>query len=173
MKQTMIDYMKRPKYDEYFTPVEAIKPLLPFIRKPFKCWEPCDPKGTSNITRQLKKDGHKVACTGLPETDFLGTLTIPHSIDVIITNPPYSLKNHFLERCVRLDIPFCLLLPITTLEGKQRGELFRKHGIQVLVLDKRIQFIKDKSNWFNVSWFCSPGILPRDLVFAEVKEVVA
>jgi hypothetical protein len=176
----MIDYGKRPKYDEYFTPAAAVKPLLPYIRKwtggngAACCWEPCDPKGTSSISRQLKKDGHKVVHTGLPKHDFLKTNSLPKGgLDIIITNPPYSLKDKFLAKCFEFALPFCLLLPITTFEGVNRGRMFREHGIQVLVLDRRTQFIDGKSNWFNVSWFCWPDILPKDLIFAEMREGAA
>ena len=79
-----------------------------------------------------------------------------------------SRQDEFLQRCYELNKPFCLLLPITTLEGKKRGEMFRKYGIEVLVLDKRINFMKNKKNvWFNTSWFCW-NVLPEKLIFEKV-----
>ena len=98
---------------------------------------------------------------------------------MIITNPPYSLKDEFLKRCYEYKKPFCLLLPITALEGKARGQMFRENGIEVLVLDGRVQFmenmIKDynktkSGNWFNTSWFCW-NVLKDKLIFEKlVKE---
>ena len=90
---------------------------------------------------------------------------------MIITNPPYSLKDKFIEKCYNFRKPFCLLLPITSLEGKYRGNLFRKNGIEVLVFDKRINFINcnKKNNWFNTSWFCH-NVLPEKLIFEELKK---
>ena len=58
-----------------------------------------------------------------------------------------------------------LLLPLTALEGKERTKLYRKYGIELIVLDKRINFMKEKKNvWFNTSWFCS-GVCNEKLKF--------
>lgn len=79
--------------------------------------------------------------------------------DMIVTNPPYSLKNDFLKKCYEYNKPFALLLPITALEGVERGEMFREKGISVVVLDRRINFknyedVGKKSGcWFNSSWY--------------------
>ena len=97
---------------------------------------------------------------------------VDFDFDIIVTNPPYSLKDDFLKRCYEYGKPFCLLLPITSLEGIKRGKLFRENGIELIVLDKRCNFINsnDKNNWFNTSWFCYK-VLPRQLIFEElIKE---
>lgn len=101
------------------------------------------------------------------------------NFDMIITNPPYSLKDEFLKKCYEWNKPFALLLPITALEGKARGgAMYRQHGVEVLVLDGRVQFMenmvknynKTKSgNWFNTSWFCH-NILPDKLIFKELNK---
>lgn len=98
---------------------------------------------------------------------------------MIITNPPYSLKDDFLKRCYEYKKPFCLLLPITALEGKVRGQMFRENGIEVLVLDGRVQFMKNmikdynkskSGSWFNTSWFCW-NVLKDKLIFEKlIKE---
>ena len=69
---------------------------------------------------------------------------------MIITNPPYSLKDDFLKKCYEYKKPFCLLLPITSLEGTERGNMFRENGIEVIVFDKRIEFLKDIPNFFQI-----------------------
>ena len=90
---------------------------------------------------------------------------------MIITNPPYSLKDKFIEKCYEWNKPFCLLLPITALEGKKRGNLFRKYSIEVMIFDGRIQYMKEKNNWFNTSWFCYK-VLPKQLIFEQLKKEV-
>lgn len=63
-----------------------------------------------------------------------------------------------------------LLLPLTALEGKERGKLYREKGIELIVLDKRINFMKEKKNvWFNTSWFCY-GICNKLLIFECVGD---
>lgn len=163
MKQAMIDYMKKGKNDELYTPQEAILPILKYLDKDKIYWE-CTDFGESNITKVLKENGFKVISTSKNEIDFLKD-DINFEFNAIITNPPYSLKNEFLKRCYEYQKPFMLLLPLTALEGKERGKLYREKGIEVIVLDKRINFMKEKKNvWFNTSWFCH-GICKEKLNF--------
>ena len=169
MKKAMITYIQRPKCDELYTPSEAIYPLLPYLPRNKIYWE-CTDFGGSNITMVLRENGFKVVSTGKLKDNFDFLKDTPNfEFDIIITNPPYSLKKAFLKKCYEYNKPFALLLPIHTLEGVERGKLFRRYGIQVLVLDRRIQFMKHKNNaWFNVSWFCWK-LLPESLIFTEVK----
>lgn len=61
-----------------------------------------------------------------------------------------------------------LLLPITALEGKERNKLYKEKGIELIVLNKRINFMKEKKNvYFNTSWFCH-NICKNQLNFEEV-----
>lgn len=153
MKQAMINYMQQEKNDELYTPDEAVLPILKYLDKDKIYWE-CTDFGESNITKILKENGFKVVHTNKNEVNFLED-DVDFEFDVIITNPPYSLKNEFLKKCYEYQKPFMLLLPLTALEGKERGTLYRKYGVEVIVLDKRINFMKEKKNvWFNTSWFC-------------------
>lgn len=165
MKRVLID--SKP-YDEFYTPSYAITPLLEYIPKDkeLTIWEPTD-FGGSNITKVLEANGFSVVHTSKEEIDFLKDEP-NFEFDMIVTNPPYSLKDEFLEKCYELGKPFCLLLPITSLEGIKRGKMFRENGIEVLVFDKRCNFMNTKGNWFNTSWFCW-HVLPEKLVFKELN----
>jgi len=167
MKQAMINYIKNVKNDELYTPVEGILPLLKYLPKDFIYWE-CTDFGDSNITKVLKNNGYKIITTHI-NTGFDFLKDEPNfDFDCIITNPPYSKKDKFLERAYELGKPFCFLLPITALEGVNRGKLYRKYGIEVLVLDRRLNFMKNKKGtWFNTSWFCWK-ILPEKLIFESI-----
>jgi len=154
-------------FSNLYTPSKAIQPLLKYLPTDGVFWE-CTDFGGSNITKLLRKSGRNVISTHIDsDVDFLIQEPQEH-YDYIITNPPYNIKDKFLTRAYELGKPFCFLLPITSLEGIYRGKLYRKYGIQVLVLDKRIDFTGKKSNWFNTSWFCWK-MLPRDLIFEKVK----
>lgn len=171
MKKAMIDYMKNVKNDELYTPSYAVEPLLKYLNnKKITIWE-CTDFGSSNITNVLHGGGYNVISTHKDNFNFL-TDTPDFDFDMIITNPPYSLKDEFIKKCYEYGKPFCLLLPITSLEGVERGKMFRKNGIELLVFDKRCNFIYDntkKSNWFNTSWFCW-NVLPKQLIFEELKK---
>ena len=156
------------KNDEFYTPLYAIEPLLKYIPKNITIWEATD-YGKSNISLALENHGCKVIKTHIKDGINFIDYNPTFNYDMIITNPPYTQKNEFLEKCYKLNKPFALLLPLTALEGIERGKLFRKYGIDLLVLDKRIEFIENKSNWFNTSWF-TWHILPKALIFEELKK---
>lgn len=115
--------------DEFFTPKYALNPLLPFLRKEWVIWECAWGKGT--LANHLKKKGFEVI--GESYKDFLNKdLDLnKNGFNCIITNPPYSKKDEFLERAFEIGKPFALLLPLTTLEGIKRNILFKKYGIQI------------------------------------------
>ena len=170
MKKAMIDYMKNVKNDELYTPEYAIIPLLKYLPNNIVIWE-CTDFGKSNITKILKQNGYKVITTHKNNFDCL-TDTPNFQFDMIITNPPYSLKDEFLEKCYEYKKSFALLLPLTSLEGINRGKMYRENGIELLVFDRRCNFIYDndkKSNWFNTSWFCYK-VLPKQLIFEELNQ---
>lgn len=167
MKKTMINYMQKEKFDNLYTPDYAIEPLLKYIPKGITIWECCD-FGGSKITRLLKKHGCNVISTDKEENFF--EYKPNENFDMIITNPPYSLKDDFIKKCYEWNKPFCLLLPITSLEGKTRGAMFRKYGIEVMVFDSRVEYLDNKrGNWFNTSWFCH-NVLPKQLIFEELNK---
>ena len=166
MKQAMISYMQNVKNDELYTPKYAVTPLLKYLPKDIKIWE-CTDFGQSNITNVLVGGGYNVLSTKKENFDFLKDKA-DFDFDMIITNPPYSLKDEFIKKCYEYGKPFCLLLPITALEGIERGKLWRKYGIDLLVFDKRNEFM-GKSCYFNTSWFCWK-VLPKQLIFEELKK---
>jgi len=170
MKRAMIDYMQNEKNDELYTPEYAINPLLKYLPKNVKIWE-CTDYGNSNIAKMLKEKGYEVISTHKKDFDFL-TDRATFAFDMIITNPPYSLKDKFIEKCYEYGKPFCLLLPLTCLEGINRGNMYRENGIELLVFDCRCNFICDnpkKNNWFNTSWFCW-NVLPKQLIFKKLNK---
>ena len=149
----------KEKSDEYSTPSYALLPLLEYLPKDKMIWECTDTSGS--ISSFLKGKGYKVVST---EDNFL-LYNMPKG-DIIVTNPPYSLKTEFLQHSYELGIPFAFLLPITALEGYNRQELYRKYGISLILFNKRIQFRTNSSGaWFATAWFTHGLNLPKDLNF--------
>lgn len=109
MKKALINYIKKEKFDDIYTPSYAIKPLLKYIPRNITVWECCD-FGKSEITRLLKEHGCEVISTD-KEENFFEYIPDKH-FDMIITNPPYSLKDDFIAKCYEWGKPFALLLPI-------------------------------------------------------------
>lgn len=154
--------------DEFGTPKEAIYPLITYLKKDWRIWE-CA-WGNGSLAKHLRSEGFEVC--GSEAIDFLEIPMPLEDFDCIITNPPYSMKEEFLEKCYEYGKPFALLMPLTALEGKRRGEIFRKYGISLIIPNKRINFItpsgKGSGSWFQVAWFCWKLDLPKELNFVEL-----
>jgi len=159
--------------DEFSTPKYALKPLLPFLKKSVTIWE-CA-WGDGDLAKHLKKEGFEVI--GESYKDFLDEdfSLNKKGFDMIVTNPPYSKKDEFLKRAYELGKPFAFLMPLTTLEGIKRGALFKKYGLQLIIPNRRINFItpsgKGSGAWFQTAWFCWKMNLPKDIMFVELNKI--
>ena len=152
----------KEKSDEYPTPSYALLPLLEYLPKDKVIWECTDTSGS--ISSFLNEKGYNVVST---DDNFL--LYNRPKGDIIVTNPPYSLKTEFLQHSYELEIPFAFLLPITALEGFKRQELYRKYGISLILFNKRIQFRSNRAGaWFATAWFTHGLNLPDNLNFFEL-----
>ena len=171
-------WSKREKFDmpdECYTPENAIYPLLPYI-KDFKTIWDCA-FGSGLLAEHLNKFGFNVV--GHINYDFLKQDSDKITgFDIIITNPPYSLKDKFLEKLFEIDKPFAMLLPLTTLEGIKRGKMFKDKNIQMIIPNRRINFAfpdgrkKKSSCWFATAWFCYKMDLPNQLNFVELNDAL-
>ena len=138
--------------DECYTPagqMKFIKHLIPDYVKTI--WCPCDTIN-SNIYKDLEAMGYSVIISH-KDVDYNFFNYEPMFYDCIITNPPYSIKDKFIQRCFELGKPFFLLLPLTALEGKKRHNMYKKYGLNVAVNSNRIEFTGKNGVWFNTSWF--------------------
>ena len=153
--------------DDYQTPPGTVLPLLPYLPAG-TIWECACGKGY--LVEGLRQAGRRVIATD--KKDGKNFLTWqPPDWHCLVTNPPFSLKNEFLARAYDLGKPFAFLLPLTALESPSRQSLFRRNGIQVMVLDKRINFENPNQTashpWFPVAWFCWRLDLPEQLTFVD------
>ena len=114
--------------DEQLTPRKTVEILLPYIThlKNKIIWCPFD-KEDSNFVKVLTENGYNVVYSHIEYgQDFFKYE--PNEWDVIISNPPYTNKRAFWERCLGFGKPFTLLLPLnilsdsvinTTMKGKE------------------------------------------------------
>ena len=169
MIKNKIDYIKRGAFDELYTPREAVEFIVDYIPENVKTiWE-CTAIENSEIVNVLREKGFTVVTSHIKNgLDFFEFE--PQHYDLIITNPPYSLKDAFLQRGFELGKPFMYLLPLTALEGDKRGKLYQHYGnIQLLIPNKRFNFIEEKKgSWFQTSWFCYKMNFKNDLNFVSL-----
>lgn len=155
--------------DDFQTPAIALKPLLPFLNKSWVIWECAEGKG--NLVREFSRLGYNVVGSDIISNKHNFLYWKPDRFDCIITNPPYSIKEKFLERCYQLKKPFALLMPLTALESQSRQKLYRKYGLQLILMDGRINFetpkTKGSGSWFATAWFTNGLNLPKELNFID------
>lgn len=146
-------------YDCCQTPSYALEPLLPYIPRHAVIWEPAC--GAGLLAQALREAGHTVIGTDIlqdPEYNFFTWQ--PPRFDMIITNPPYSIKYKWLERCYQLGRPFALLIPVESIGAAAAQEQYRAYGTEWLMLDKRVDFImpvrggEGSSAQFPTFWSC-------------------
>ena len=102
---------------------------------------------------------------GNPTIDFFGELP---EYDIIVSNPPYSMKKKIFQRLAVLDKPFILILPISTI-SKQFVKVLERDKVQMIIPSKRMQFEKAGVElsrcWFDTCFLCYKMNLERDITF--------
>lgn len=92
--------------------------------------------------------------------------------DIVVSNPPFSKRNAIFERLFEMDVPFALVMNFNGLfDSKKRVELFRSHGVQLLIPSGRMKFYhKDKgllnSPNFQSIYVCH-GLLQKQIEFSD------
>jgi hypothetical protein len=161
-------------YDACQTPAYAIDPLLPYLDVDWVIWEPA--AGENNLVEALYDSNYDTdqvvisdILTGQNFFEFK-----PEYWDCLITNPPYSIKYQWLERCYQLGKPFALLVPVEILGAKTAQILLKQYGFEMMLLNKRVDFKMPNKGWdssaqFPVLWLCWQ-ILPDKVMFGEINK---
>lgn len=167
-----IGYLTSDKEDnELYSPYFVVDHIIKYLSKDKIIWTPFDCEWSA-FYQKLKEEGYKVVRSSLQEgQDFFEYE--PDEWDIIVSNPPFSLKDKVLERLYLFNKPFAILLPLNSLQGKTRYKYF-KQGIQILSFDARVCY-HDKEHMENVvkgspfatAYFCR-DLLPKDLVIEEL-----
>lgn len=138
----------RPSDDFYPTPPEATRALLKVEKFGHVIWEPAC--GDGAISEVLFSSGYDVVSTdlnshgyGKPDIDFLKT-DLPYA-NTIITNPPFTLAEEFIEHAHKLKVvKMALLLKLSALEGRRRSEVMRKtHLTRIHVFENRLTMTRN------------------------------
>lgn len=157
--------------DEVFTLRYAVEPLRKYICGD-TIWCPFD-KEDSEYVKCLREWGYKVIATHIDNGENFFCYEPQELYDMIISNPPFSVKNAVLKRLTEIGKPYAMLLPIPTLQGQTRFPYIR--NCQVLIFDKRINYYTDpekkavqKGVSFGSCYICY-NFLPKDLIFEELE----
>jgi len=165
----MDNWLKKGKQfqvkDEYYTPRILVEPILKYVKEDKIVWCPFD-TDKSNFVIMLKEKGIKVIYGHISTgQDFFEYE--PDNYDMIISNPPFSLKLKVLDRLYKLDKPFAMVLGLPILNYQEIGNFFLDKQLQLLIVDKKVSF-DGKTSSFNNSYFCY-NMLERDLMFHHLE----
>lgn len=156
--------------DEYYTPSNAITPLVKYVSKENIIWCPFD-KENSKYVQIFLRNGNRVIFSHIDSGKNFFYYS-PDKYDIIISNPPFSCKDDILKRLEELQKPYAMLFPLPTLQGQKRFPYLQNK--QALIFDKRINFYQDenytkivKGVSFASIYICN-NFLPKDLIFEEL-----
>lgn len=165
-----VDWAAPQGQDACQTPGYALDPLLPFLSSSWTIWEPAAGEGL--LVEALQSNGFPVVASDLLTGQSFFNFC-PPSWDCLVTNPPYSLKYPWLERCYALGKPFALLVPVETIGSQKAQALFEKYGFEMLLLNRRVNFKTPNKGWensgaqFPVFWLCWQ-LLPQPVVYGKI-----
>ena len=147
--------------DNYMTPEGAWKAIVAYIPKNRIIWEPFYGDGKSG--EFLRKLGFEVIHEN---KDFF----LHNEGEIVVSNPPFSIKKEVLTRLKELGKPFILLLPTATQQTKYFQGLFGSE-IQIIHPNGRINYCERdtgtvvKGCSFDTVYFCWKMNLPEANVY--------
>ena len=159
------------KNDECYTPAYAVQPILEFIPKDAVVWCPFN-TSDSEFVKLISQTNIVVNSHLDSGQDFFDYE--PAQWDVMVSNPPFTNKRAFFQRALDLGKPFALLMANTWLNDRAPMQLFEERGLQLLLLDRRTEFVQpDRAVsgkiTFSSSYFCC-DFLPRDIIIKRITK---
>ncbi len=153
--------------DEYYTPKVLVEIIIEFIPKNKIIWCPFDTIDSEFVTTLIEY-GYQVKYSHIVDgQDFFKYQ--PDKWDIAISNPPYSTKNEVFKRLKKLDKPFAMTMPITSLNYIWVQNYFRTElpDIQFLFQNSRMSFDGNTPS-FTTMYVCRK-FLPKSIIFKKVR----
>jgi len=147
--------------DDYMTPKEVWESIAHLLPKDKIIYEPFYGDGKSG--EYLTELGFKVEHHDI---DFFEDPSFEY--DILVSNPPYSMKSKIFKRLAQIDKPYVMLVPVSTMTKKFLKTYFQDK-IQIIIPKSRIHFIKNgvqtKASWFDTLFIAYRMNLEKDITF--------
>ncbi len=158
--------------DDCHTPAYGVKPILEFIPPDAIVWCPFDIE-TSEYVKQISEQNPVVYSHIANGQDYFSYE--PDEWDVMVSNPPFTGKRAIFRRALAFGKPFALIMTNTWLNDRAPMQLFKDKDLQLLMFDRRIEFIQgnDRVKYkipFASSYFCW-NLLPKQIIIKELSKI--
>ena len=132
--------------DDLMTPGYALEPLLEFVPRTARIWEPA--VGGGFLANALEHFGYQAVRSGFPasnqrnDEDFLAGYQPSEPWDIQITNPPFEPKIEWMARLLEIGKPWAVLVQDDTpaLGSSQRMVRYLSPKIGLLWFSPRVAF---------------------------------
>lgn len=146
---------ERRAHDAYWTDEPTIKALCENYQFPKRVWEPACGRG--DIVKHLVARGHSVYSSDLNQhgfegqeliADFLEMATVPNGAKAIITNPPFTHLDEFIDHANGLMRPrkgsVAILMQLQAAATKRRKSIINGAGFsRLVVLTRRPRWTRE------------------------------
>ena len=121
---------------------------------------------------KIKKKWEKLGydCYHENEDFFYSPLPQPKDEIICVSNPAYSLRNKILRKLFQNDVPFIMLMPITTICYIKTQPILKDKGIQLIIPNIYKGFInlvgeETKCPPFYLCFICWKMELEKDIIY--------
>jgi hypothetical protein len=162
--------------DECYTPEYGVAPIIQYIPRGAVVWCPFDTV-ESNFVKLLRAAGIAVVHSHISANEDFMTYEPTTHWDMIVSNPPFTKKRETFERALSFNKPFALIMSNTWLNDAAPKQLFREKDLQLLMFDKRMEFLQPNGKasnkiTFSSSYYCYQ-VLPKQLIMATLDKPAA
>ena len=165
---TSLNIITKKKLDDYNTPLYAWEILLNYLDldKNKVIYEPFYNDGVAK--EYLGKLGYNKVIHF--EENFFDNYE-KYEYDLIISNPPYSIKKNILKILYMINKPFVLIMPTAIISKLYLKNIFKENiaDIQFIIPSRRIHFelngFNNKRTPFDTLYLCYKMKLQRDIIY--------
>jgi hypothetical protein len=165
---TSLNIITKKKLDDYNTPLYAWEILLNYLNldKNKIIYEPFYNDGAAK--EYLGKLGYNKVIHF--EENFFDNYD-KYEYDIIISNPPYSIKKNILKILYMINKPFVLIMPTAIISKLYLKNIFKENiaDIQYIIPNRRLHFelngFNKKRTPFDTLFFCYKMNLQRDIIY--------